>query len=128
MSGDGKIPEGARPTFGALATYLKMAATCTDAPEMYHLGAGMIVLSSILGSHIYLKYGPGKLYPNLWIALVGRSSLDRKSTVIRIARRELKEIDKQARIAAKSTRESCLFSQNPTHPGAGRCFEMSNAL
>ena len=128
MSGDGKIPEGARPTTGALATYLKMAATCTDAPEMYHLGAGMIVLSSILGSHIYLKYGPGKLYPNLWIALVGRSSLDRKSTVIRIARRELKEIDKQAGLPSEFSRERLEELMKTTNHGTMFWFEMSNAL
>ena len=45
---------------------------------------GLGVLSVALGNKIYMPWGDGHIYPNLWIIFIGQSTVDHKSTAVRI--------------------------------------------
>jgi hypothetical protein len=60
--------------------WVQWAGTKTDAPAEYHRAAAMSVLSAVYSEfgHATPQWGPMKL--NLWFMVLGRSTLDRKST------------------------------------------------
>lgn len=60
--------------------WVHWAGTKTDAPAEYHRAAAMAVLSAVYSEfgHATPQWGPMKL--NLWFMVLGRSTLDRKST------------------------------------------------
>ena len=60
--------------------WVTWAGTKTDAPSEYHRAAAITVLSAVYSEfgHATPQWGPMKL--NLWFMVLGRSTLDRKST------------------------------------------------
>ncbi|MFZ2152139.1 MAG: DUF3987 domain-containing protein [Minisyncoccia bacterium] len=66
--------------------------TATDAPAVYGEGAGLMVLSTLALGHRWVDSGEG-LSPNIYMLLTGDSSVARKSTAIRFARKAVEEID-----------------------------------
>jgi hypothetical protein len=60
--------------------WVQWASTKTDAPAEYHRAAAMSVMSAVYSEfgHATPQWGPMKL--NLWFMVLGRSTLDRKST------------------------------------------------
>ncbi len=74
------------PQTGWLADYVAWAAPCTEAPVLYHLGAGLACLATAVGRRAYCHVaGPDPLYGNLYVALIGAQGICRKSTVLRFA-------------------------------------------
>lgn len=66
--------------------YMQMAEPLTEAPRLFHFYLGHLVVSMALGQRVrYVGAGSFPLYPNLWLALIGPSSLTKKSTTLRIA-------------------------------------------
>jgi hypothetical protein len=61
----------------------------TDAPRVYHVACALAVVSAIVERRVYLPFGGERLYPNLWILILGPSSFYRKSTCIAKARRTI---------------------------------------
>lgn len=59
--------------------YVECASELTDAPAIYHKAVGLVLLSAVVGRKPIL-ITPKPLYPNLWVMLVGRSGLERKSS------------------------------------------------
>jgi len=57
----------------------------TDAPKIYHIFNFLTVIGALLKDNIHLQFSNLKIYPNLWVVLIGRSSLFRKSTSIKLA-------------------------------------------
>lgn len=60
--------------------WVTWAGTKTDAPSEYHRAAAITVMSAVYSEfgHATPQWGPMKL--NLWFMVLGRSTLDRKST------------------------------------------------
>ncbi len=64
----------------------------TDAPAVYGEGAGLMVLSTLALGHRWVETGEG-IPPNLYMLLTGDSSVARKSTAIRFARKAVEAVD-----------------------------------
>src|SRR5690606_611404 len=69
---------GHRPREGLLARYLDVFGPTTDAPYQYHVFSAFALMASLLGRRVWVRDGAGKLYPNLFVLLLGPSSLYRK--------------------------------------------------
>lgn len=81
------------PEAGFLLKYYSLACPITEAPEIYHLFTGMSLIAGVLGRKVFLDWTSYKIYPNLYIILVGASSAIKKSTSINIARPFLSAVD-----------------------------------
>lgn len=68
--------------------YLKYASALTDAPDIYHDFSALSLLSLAVG-RTPIRISPTQKYPNLWVILIGRSGIDRKSSAIDLALRVL---------------------------------------
>lgn len=72
-----------------LSEYIAYASVCTDAPAFFHLIIAFLLLSAIAGRKIVVKFSHGDVYPNLWIIILGPSSISRKTTAINIGKKLL---------------------------------------
>ncbi len=63
----------------------------TDAPAVYGEGAGLMVLSTLALGHRWVDLGEG-IPPNLYMLLTGDSTIARKSTGVRFARKAVEEL------------------------------------
>lgn len=64
----------------------------TDSPAVYGEGAGLMTLSTLALGYRWLDVGSG-VRPNLYMLLTGDSSVARKSTAVRFARKAVEEIN-----------------------------------
>lgn len=62
----------------------------TESPRLFHLWSAISGAAAALGRRCYLPFGPMKIYPNHYIALVGTPAA-RKSTAINMMRKQLKK-------------------------------------
>ena len=76
---DLKIPDIAWQ--GLFLDYLDLVSGTTEAADAFHYATFLQVLGCTLGRRLYI-YHAGKLFPNFFTCLVGRSGLTRKSTCI----------------------------------------------
>jgi hypothetical protein len=67
---------------GWLADYVSYARTLTDAPLMFHVGAGFIALAGAVGSQVTWHGGGRENWPNLYVLLLAPSGIYRKSTSV----------------------------------------------
>lgn len=72
-----------------ISEYIAYALACTDAPVSFHLIIVFLLLSAVVGRKIVVRFSHGNVYPNLWIILLGPSSISRKTTAINIGKRVL---------------------------------------
>lgn len=59
--------------------YRQYAGESTDAPDDYHRVIAYAIMACVSNRNIWFRYGHLKLYPNLYVLLVGPSALNRKS-------------------------------------------------
>lgn len=85
------VVESLPPCF--LREYVRYAATQSDAPLLFHVGAGLAALSVSLPAQAYLWGAGSPLYGNVYSLLVGSSALARKSTAIGTAEYLLRGVD-----------------------------------
>ena len=64
--------------------YLDLVAPCTEAPPAFHLASALAISGSIVGRRAWVEYA-GRLYPNLYLLLIGSAGTSRKSTAMRLA-------------------------------------------
>lgn len=66
--------------------YMKFAEPLTEAPRTFHFYMAYVILSQVIGRRLYYEgAGSFPLSPNLWVVLIGASSITKKSTTLRIA-------------------------------------------
>jgi hypothetical protein len=87
---------------------MEYASELTDAPAPFHLFSGLSALSTVVGTRVYLPWGDGRLYPNLWIAIIAPSSIYRKTTAIRIACNLIRHVDEFAILPDEFSAEKLL--------------------
>lgn len=73
--------------------YLDYAAPSTDAPRVYHEFAAFSTLSALVGRNVWSQHGHYRIYPNLWVVLLGSSTTARKSTSLRISQDLVRAVD-----------------------------------
>lgn len=69
-----------------LCEYTRFASGCTDAPIEFHDFVGMSILSAAVAGNVYFKFGPSRIFPNVYIILLAPSSAYRKTTALRIGK------------------------------------------
>lgn len=71
---------------GWLGAYVHYARSLTDAPLLFHVGAGLAALAAACGNRITWVGGGGRTqWPNLYVLLLAPSGLYRKSTSVELA-------------------------------------------
>jgi hypothetical protein len=78
------------PRGSFIRSYLHYALHQTTAPLPYHLGTALSMLAATCPPEYGMWFAGSKLYPNLYVLLVGRSGEDQKSTALRVGTRLLK--------------------------------------
>jgi hypothetical protein len=103
--------EPALPPSHFISRYVDYAGRLTDAAPEYHEAAALVLLSALSNStRIELAPYPDGLSTNLYIALIGESSLSRKSTAQSIAKSMLNKIDNAVILPDAMTPESALVA------------------
>lgn len=64
-----------------LADYLTWIAPTSEAPLDYHTWSALSIISATLRRHVYISRGTWKLYPNLFVVLVGRPGIGKGSAI-----------------------------------------------
>lgn len=80
------IPEFNTPF---LNDYMRMVED-TESPRLFHVWSAIAGGAAALGRRCFLPFGPMKIYPNHYIALVGTPAA-RKSTAINMMRKQLRK-------------------------------------
>jgi hypothetical protein len=96
------------PEAGFIYLYHGYASPITEAPEIYHLFVGMSLIAAACGRNIYLPFGSQRIYPNVWVILVGTSSNLKKSTAINIGKTILTNVDPTVILPTEFSREALL--------------------
>jgi len=71
---------------GFIENYVAWATETTDAPPVYHTWGAYSALAAAVGRKILIRYGSINMAPNLYIAILGPSSVFRKSTALYLSR------------------------------------------
>ena len=74
----------------------KNGVPLTDAPDIYLKHIAYWTLSTAVKRGQFLEYGARRLYPNVWLTLIGKSSFYRKSTAMALGVRLIQQIDSKA--------------------------------
>lgn len=75
-----------------LKLYKEYCEEVTDSHPNYHDFVGIATVGVILGNGCYLPFGDTRIYPNIWLILLGDSSFARKTTALNIGKRLLSEV------------------------------------
>lgn len=65
-------------------TYIDYASNLTDAPDIYHKFLALDLLSLAVG-RTPIRITPNRLYPNIWMILIGTSGVTRKTSAMKLA-------------------------------------------
>lgn len=84
-----------------LSNYLRLVEN-TEPPISYHTWAGLSLIAGALQRKVYLQWGFERIYPNMYVILVGPSGRARKGVALGIAKDLLKRVPGIA-IAPEST-------------------------
>jgi len=75
-----------------LILYKAYCEQITDAPPNYHDFIGIATVGIALGNRCHLPFGDSRIYPNIWMIILGNSSISRKTTSMNIGKRLLNEV------------------------------------
>jgi hypothetical protein len=80
----------------------------TESPKQFHRWAIISCVAAKLGRNIYIPFGHGNIYPNMYVMLVGVPAA-RKSTAVKIAQKLCAASGYQSFAFTKSSREKFLM-------------------
>ena len=86
-------------------SYVEWASLKTDAPLEYHTSGAFMLLSCLLSSAVRVESSIGNIPTNLWMLILGETTITRKSTAMKLARDIVMEIDPGALLATDGTYE-----------------------
>jgi len=97
-------------------SYKNYALQITDAPAKYQELMALSIIATVLGRQVYLKYGVYNLYPNLYIVLLGKSTIMRKTACLNIAKHILRKFNNELLLPNEFTPEGLfnLLTDKPT--------------
>lgn len=79
----------------------------TESPVIYHRWSLLTSLSAALGRNVWLPFGPGRIFPNQYVILVGSPGV-RKSSAIKMAKNVLAKSGFRSFAADKTRQEKFL--------------------
>lgn len=80
----------------------------SEAPAIYHRWSLMTAIGALLGRRFWLEHGSFKIYPNMYVMLLGSSGV-RKSTSIKIVKRLIREAGYDTIAADRTSKEKFLM-------------------
>jgi hypothetical protein len=87
--------------------YVEYATEVTDAPRLYAEWLAYLVVSCVLNKSVWMDYGGFmKMFPNLYLLIIGPSSVYRKSFSQRLAASIVREIYDEFQLLDVSSRET----------------------
>ena len=113
------ILESAPPTF--IERYIKWASGLTDAASQYHQAGAIIALSSVLSSSVSLPVTYGTIIPNLWVMILGDTTVTRKTTAMSLTMELLEKVSDEFVLATDGSMEGLLGAMS-TRPGRSSMF------
>ncbi len=116
------------PPSGILAEYERLWLDTSDAPRVYHVAVGLAVLAAAVETRCYLPFGGDRLYPNLWILILGPSSFFRKSSSLAKGRKTVNLANPEALLPDEFSREALLKRLSNRGQGLLTYSEFSGAL
>ena len=81
--------------------YIDWASSQNDAPIAYHEAGAFFILSALLSGGVSLESSIGTLELNLWMMILGNTTLTRKTTAMRQAVRMAEEVDDNVILATE---------------------------
>jgi hypothetical protein len=119
------IPQGR----GFIRSYIEYASSCSDAPEIFHVGVGITVLAAAVAQRLICPYTSGSmLVPNLYTLLVGPSRSGRKSSCMDTGIRILRRVHGQAIIPVPGSYEELIAQIRSTPNGVLQMREFGHFL
>jgi hypothetical protein len=110
--------DAAFPPDHFVSDYIAYAASCTDASWEYHEAAGLILLSlTVPDVRVELGIQPGGLSTNLFVMLLGETSVSRKSTAKDHAQETYKKVDIKSVLPSSMSPEGFLDQLAQRSPG-----------
>lgn len=106
---DRKFAEG-YSTF--IDQYVEWGAKASDAPQQYHVGGALIILSSIMANKIKLPTSFGYIIPNIWIMILADTTLTRKTTTMDMAMDIISAVNPAAMLATDGSVEGIMQSMS----------------
>ena len=116
------------PPPGAIAEYERLWTPTSDAPRIYHIASSLALLAAIVENRWYLPFGGDRLYPNVWVLILGPSSFFRKSSSIAKAKRLLIKVNEGALLPDEFSREALVKRLSRRAQGLLTYSEFSGVL
>ena len=97
-------------------SYKNWALQISDAPAKYQELMALSVIATVLGRHVYLKWGNTNIYPNLFIVLIGKSTVMRKTYCLNMAKNIIRKFNSELILPSDFSPEALfnLLSEKPT--------------
>lgn len=87
--------------------YVEYASEITDAPKLYAQWLAYLMVSCVIHKSVWMEYGGFmKMYPNIYLLIIGPSSVYRKSFSQRLAASFVREIYDEFQLLDVSSRET----------------------
>src|SRR3989304_5847477 len=96
------------PSSGFLRDFVEYFSEQTDAPQLFHLILAYATLAAVVGNRAYFTLAGDRLFPNLWVVIIGPSGSSRKSTSLNKSRGCVSAIDPKAILPADFTTEALI--------------------
>ncbi len=98
-----------REGMGWIERFIALAGTRSPmAPEGFHELVALHAISSVLGRSIYMQFGSGTIYPNIWGLMLGESGVTRKTTTKAFGEELLTEIVHDHRLSDTASPEGMI--------------------
>jgi len=78
---------------GFLREYVDFVRPLSEAPVQFHIACGLILIAAVCKRNISFQFGACAIYPNLYLLIIGKSGISRKSTALSPAIKLLRSID-----------------------------------
>lgn len=83
------------PSNDFIESYKEYTMQISDAPAKYQELMALSIIATALGRQVYLKWGDTYIYTNLFIVLIGKSTVMRKTFCLNMAKRLLKKFNSE---------------------------------
>ena len=113
------IVETSKPTF--VERYIDWATRMTDAAPQYHGAGALVALSSVLSGSVKLPTSFGSIVPNIWVMILGTTTVTRKTSSMDLAMELIMDVDDEIVLATDGSIEGLLTSLS-TRPGRPSIF------
>ncbi|MBA7496509.1 hypothetical protein ES702_07118 [subsurface metagenome] len=99
--------KNAIPDHGFLRDYVNVFSEVTDCPESFLFWGAMVMMATILGKNMYIKYIAEKICPNIWCVFLADSG-SRKGTGINLVASILSRLDSDLLLPTVASEEGLI--------------------